>query len=46
MGVEILWFMPINPIGIEGRKMTEADLGSYYSVRDYKAINPEFGTME
>jgi len=45
MGVEILWFMPINPIGIEGRKMTSADLGSYYSVRDYKAINPEFGTM-
>ncbi len=45
MGVEILWFMPINPIGIEGRKMTSADLGSYYSVRDYKALNPEFGTM-
>ncbi len=22
MGVEILWFMPITPIGIEGRKMT------------------------
>ncbi|HEY5408969.1 MAG TPA: alpha-amylase family glycosyl hydrolase [Ginsengibacter sp.] len=46
MGVEILWFMPINPIGIEGRKMAETDLGSYYSVRDYKAINPEFGTMK
>ena len=45
MGVQILWFMPINPIGIEGRKMTSTDLGSYYSVRDYKAINPEFGTM-
>lgn len=46
MGVEILWFMPINPIGIEVRKMTANDLGSYYSVRDYKAVNPEFGTME
>lgn len=46
MGVEILWFMPINPIGIEERKMTSSDLGSYYSVRDYKAFNPEFGTMK
>src|SRR5690606_27017408 len=46
MGVEILWFMPITPIGIEGRKMTEADLGSYYAVRNYKAVNEEFGTMD
>jgi alpha-amylase len=45
MGVDILWFMPITPIGIEGRKMTGNDLGSYYAVRDYKAVNPEFGTM-
>ena len=45
MGVEILWFMPITPIGKEGRKATEADLGSYYAVRDYKAVNEEFGTM-
>jgi glycosidase len=45
MGVEILWFMPITPIGIEGRKMTADDLGSYYAVRDYYAVNPEFGTM-
>ncbi len=46
MGVEILWFMPITPIGIEGRKATEQELGSYYAVRDYKALNPEFGTMQ
>jgi glycosidase len=45
MGVEILWFMPITPIGKEGRKATEAELGSYYAVKDYKEINPEFGTM-
>jgi alpha-amylase len=45
MGVEILWFMPITPIGIKGRKMTSADLGSYYSVRNYKAVSEEFGTM-
>ncbi len=45
MGVEILWFMPITPIGVEGRKMTEKDMGSYYAVKDYKGFNPEFGTM-
>ena len=43
MGVDILWLMPISPIGVDGRKGT---LGSYYSIIDYKAINPEFGTME
>lgn len=42
MGVEILWIMPINPIGVKNRKGTQ---GSYYSIRDYKAVNPEFGTM-
>jgi alpha-amylase len=46
MGVEILWFMPINPIGLEGRKATEKDLGSYYAVKDYYAVNSEFGTMD
>lgn len=46
MGVDILWFMPITPIGKEGRKMNEKELGSYYAVRDYKSFNEEFGTME
>jgi alpha-amylase len=46
MGVEVLWFMPITPIGVEGRKMTESDMGSYYAVKDYKGFNPEFGTMD
>ena len=46
MGVETLWFMPITPIGIEGRKMTPAEMGSYYAVRNYKAVNEEFGTMK
>jgi alpha-amylase len=46
MGVEILWFMPITPIGLAGRKSTEADMGSYYAVKDYNAINPDYGTME
>jgi glycosidase len=46
MGVKILWFMPINPIGLEGRKDSTADLGSYYAVKDYYGVNPEYGTME
>lgn len=41
MGVDILWFMPIQPIGKLNRK---GNLGSYYSILDYKSINPEFGT--
>ncbi len=41
MGVEILWFMPIHPIGEVKRKGT---LGSYYSVKDFTDINSEFGT--
>ena len=43
MGVDIVWLMPISPIGVDGRKGT---LGSYYSIIDYKEVNPEFGTME
>lgn len=43
MGVDILWFMPIQPIGEKKRK---GSLGSYYSIKDYKGINPEFGTIE
>jgi glycosidase len=46
MGIGILWFMPIQPIGLEGRKETSSDLGSYYSVKDYYGVNPEFGTLE
>lgn len=43
MGVETIWFMPINPISKLDRK---GSLGSYYAVSDYTAINPEFGTMD
>ncbi|MBW3654873.1 MAG: alpha amylase C-terminal domain-containing protein [Gemmatimonadetes bacterium] len=41
LGVDILWLMPIQPIGVQNRK---GGLGSYYSIRDYTAINPEHGT--
>ena len=43
MGIDAIWLMPIYPIGEEGRK---GSLGSYYSIQDYCAVNPEFGTME
>ena len=43
MGVQTLWFMPINPISKVDRKGT---MGSYYAVADYKQVNPEFGTMK
>src|SRR4249919_2647574 len=42
MGVQTIWFMPVNPISKVDRKGT---MGSYYAVSDYTAINPEFGTI-
>ena len=41
-GIDIIWIMPCQPIGKITRKGT---LGSYYSIIDYCAINPEFGTI-
>ncbi|MFK7756220.1 MAG: alpha-amylase family glycosyl hydrolase [Flavobacteriales bacterium] len=60
LGSEILWLMPVQPIGMEKRKAKgdlfiedildpeerKKYLGSYYSISDYKAANPEFGTMQ
>lgn len=43
MGIDILWIMPVHPIGKEDRKGT---LGSPYAVQDYYGINPEFGDMQ
>ena len=43
MGIDAVWLMPVYPIGVEGRK---GSLGSYYSVRDYCAVDPCLGTME
>jgi len=42
LGTDILWLMPIHPIGIEGRKGT---LGSPYAIRDYRAVNPDAGGL-
>ncbi len=43
LGTDIIWFMPIHPIGTLNRKGT---LGSPYAISDYRAVNPEFGTPE
>ncbi|GAB3493780.1 alpha-amylase family glycosyl hydrolase [Spirosoma knui] len=42
MGVDIIWMMPIYPISQKNKKGT---LGSPYAVADYKAVNPEYGTL-
>ena len=43
LGADIVWLMPVNPIGEVNRK---GRLGSPYAVRDYLAVNPEFGTLD
>jgi glycosidase len=43
LGVTVIWLMPIHPVGELNRK---GSLGSPYSVQDYYAVNPEFGTLE
>lgn len=43
MGVQTIWFMPINPISKKDRK---GSLGSYYAVADYTGINPEYGNLD
>lgn len=43
LGIDILWLMPIHPIGEVERK---GPLGSYYSVKDYYGVNPAFGSKE
>lgn len=43
LGVDILWFMPIQTIGEKDRK---GSLGSYYSIKNYTEVNSEFGTLD
>lgn len=43
LGVDIVWFMPIHPIGKKERKGT---LGSSYAIQNYREVNPEYGTRE
>lgn len=43
LGADIIWFMPIHPIGEIDKK---GSLGCPYSIKDYRAVNPAYGTME
>ena len=43
LGVDVIWLMPIHPVGEQARKGT---LGSPYAIRDYRKVNPEFGSLE
>jgi cyclomaltodextrinase / maltogenic alpha-amylase / neopullulanase len=43
LGVNILWIMPIQPIGEKGRK---GQFGSPYAISDYYAVNPDYGTLD
>lgn len=43
LGTDIIWLMPIHPLGEKARK---GSLGSPYAIRDYRGINPEFGNLE
>lgn len=43
MGIDILWFMPVTPVSVKNRK---GELGSPYSVADYRKVNPDLGTMD
>ncbi len=41
LGVDVLWLMPIHPIGEAKKKGT---IGSPYAVKDFYTINPDYGT--
>ena len=43
LGVDVIWLMPIHPIGKKARK---GSVGSPYAISDYRTVNPEFGTLE
>lgn len=42
-GADVIWFMPIHPIGVKNHKGT---LGCPYAIKNYREVNPEYGTME
>lgn len=43
LGTDIIWLMPVHPIGELGKK---GSLGCPYANRDYRSVNPEYGTMD
>jgi glycosidase len=43
MGVDVVWFMPIHPIGLINKK---GSIGCPYSISNYREVNPEYGTKD
>ena len=43
LGTDIIHLLPIHPVGVEGKK---GSLGCPYANRDYRSVNPDYGTME
>jgi cyclomaltodextrinase len=43
LGLTVIWLMPLHPVG---KLKAKGTLGSPYAVRDYEAINPEYGTAD
>ncbi len=43
LGVDVVYLLPIHPIGVKGKK---GSLGCPYSIQDYREINPELGSLE
>ncbi len=41
-GINVIWLMPVFPIGTE---KSAGEMGSPYSVKNYREVNPEFGTL-
>ena len=42
LGADFVWFLPIHPIGEQGKK---GSLGCPYANRDYRGVNPAYGTL-
>jgi glycosidase len=43
LGVDVIWFMPIHPIGTVARK---GSLGSPYAIQGYREVNPKYGSRQ
>ncbi len=43
LGVDIIWFLPLQPVGRQNRI---GSMGSPYAISDYTAVNPDFGTQQ
>ena len=43
LGADVIWLLPVHPIGEKARKGV---LGSPYAIRDYRGVNPEYGTLD